>query len=68
MLPYSHHQLNLLQPKPTKQHDARQFRLLDVQLALLVFTNVVIALSTLQWIHAIVNLNISCQTVNSPQV
>ena len=39
-----------------------------VQLALLVFTNVVTALSNLQWIHAIVNLNSSCQTVNSPQV
>jgi len=61
MRPYSHHLLDLLQPKPTKQHDAQQFRLLDVQLALLVFTSIVTALSNLQWFHAIVNLNSSCQ-------
>ena len=59
MLPYSHHLLDLLQPKPTKQHDAHQFRLLDVQLALLVFTSIVAAIdNNLQWFNAIVS---SCQ-------
>ncbi len=69
MLPYSHHHLNLLQPKLKNQHDAHQCLLQDVGLALSVFTNIVTALDdNLQWFHVIVNLKSSCQTVNSPQL
>ncbi len=69
MLSYSHHQLNLLQLKPTNQHDAHQLLFQDVGLAQLVSTKIVAALdNNLQWFHAIVNLNSSCQTVNSQQL